>query len=273
MTVVAERAEISAQASPLSHSYLYFRQVAIRVGSIIALFILWQVVSFFVTETFVPGPAATISALYANTVSGLVAEHFLVTIQRMLLSFSLAMLVGIVLGVVMGLSRICEQILDLWIMVGLTIPGLVYILVAFMWLGMNERASVLAIAWTTFPSMTINIWQGVKALDQRLVDMARVFGANRWRRTTRVIIPQTLPYLMAAVRFGLGIIWKVTVLVELLGRSDGVGYMLNLSFQLFDMTDVFAWTFFFTIVMIVIEGAILKPMERRLFRWRPEVRG
>ncbi len=77
---------------------------------------------------------------------------------------------------------------------------------------------------------------------------------------------------MAAARFGLGIIWKVTVLVELLGRSDGVGYMLNYSFQMFNMADVFAWTMFFTLVMLAIELLILKPIERRLFLWRPEIR-
>jgi len=105
-----------------------------------------------------------------------------------------------------------------------------------------------------------------------LIDMARVFGASGWRRTARVVVPQVLPYLMAAARFGLGIIWKVTVLVELLGRSDGIGYMLNYSFQMFNMADVFAWTIFFTIVMLAIELAVLKPIERRLFLWRPELR-
>jgi NitT/TauT family transport system permease protein len=172
----------------------------------------------------------------------------------------------------MGLYRRGEQTLDLWVMVGLTIPSLCYIIVSFMWLGLNERAAVLAIAWTTFPSIAINVWQGVKAVDQRLVDMARVFRASRWRRTVRVVLPQSLPFLMAAARFGLGVVWKVTVLVELLGRSDGIGYMLNYSFQMFDMADVFAWTLLFTLIMLAIELAVLKPVEARLFRWRPELR-
>jgi NitT/TauT family transport system permease protein len=141
-----------------------------------------------------------------------------------------------------------------------------------MWLGLNERATVLAITWTTFPSIAVNIWQGVKAIDQRLIDMARVFRASRWKRTARVVIPQVLPYIMAAARFGLGVVWKVTVLVELLGRSDGIGYMLNYSFQMFNMADVFAWTLFFTLVMLIIELLVLKPLEHRLFRWRPEIR-
>lgn len=272
MAGISEKVHVSVQPVP-SRQRVYISEMGIRIGSMLALVIIWQLASSFVSERFVPGPVTTFSTLAVHVASGLVAQHFLITMQRILLSFSLAMVVGIFVGVVMGLSRVGEQMLDLWVMVGLTIPGLVYILVSFMWLGMNETAAVVAIAWTTFPSIAINVWQGVKAIDQRLADMARVFGSGRWRRSTRVILPQTLPYLMAAVRFGLGIIWKVTVLVELLGRSDGIGFMLNLSFQLFVMKDVFAWTLFFTLIMIFIEAGILKPVEQRLFRWRPQIRG
>ena len=246
--------------------------VSIRVASMVALLMLWQLASFAFSERYVPAPLPTFSALWQLAQSGELVKHFEVTMFRMLVSFAIAMLVGMAIGTVMGLHRRAEQALDLVVMVGLTIPGLCYIIVSFMWLGLNERAAILAIAWTTFPAIAINIWQGVKAIDQRLIDMARTFGASGWRRTTRVVIPQVLPYLMAAARFGLGIIWKVTVLVELLGRSDGIGYMLNYSFQMFNMVNVFAWTIFFTLVMLAIELGILKTIERRLFLWRPEIR-
>lgn len=245
----------------------------LRVASIAVLLVVWQFLSLMLSARYVPGPLLTFSALADNVASGAILQHFTVTMLRMAVSFALAMALGVVIGTLMGLYRRCEQALDLWVMVGLTIPSLCYIIVSFLWLGLNDRAAVLAISWTTFPSIAINIWQGVKAVDQRLVDMACVFRASRWRRTVRVVIPQVLPYMMAAARFGLGVVWKVTVLVELLGRSDGVGYMLNYSFQMFKMADVFAWTLFFTLVMLVIELAVLKPLENRLFRWRPELRG
>lgn len=245
----------------------------LRVASLAVLLVVWQFLSLMLTARYVPGPLLTFSALAENVASGAILRHFTVTMLRMLVSFALAMALGVVIGTLMGLYRRCEQTLDLWVMVGLTIPSLCYIIVSFLWLGLNDRAAVLAISWTTFPSIAINIWQGVKAVDQRLVDMVCVFRASRWRRTVRVVIPQVLPYMMAAARFGLGVVWKVTVLVELLGRSDGIGYMLNYSFQMFKMADVFAWTLFFSVVMLVIELAVLKPLENRLFRWRPEIRG
>jgi len=129
----------------------------------------------------------------------------------------------------------------------------------------------LAIGLTAAPSITINLWEGVKNIDTRLVAMARVFEANRWTVFRRVILPQVLPYVMASVRFGLGIIWKIAVLVELIGRPNGVGFQLFYWYQLADMPQVLAWTLLFTIVMLVIELAILKPIEHRLFSWRPRV--
>jgi NitT/TauT family transport system permease protein len=247
--------------------------VTYRVASVLLMLLAWQVASILVSAKYVPGPWATFAAILKHAESGVLATHFLATMFRMLSSFALAMGIGVVLGIVMGLFRRGEQMLDLLVMVGLTIPSLCYVIISFLWLGLNDSAAILAIAWTTFPSITINIWQGVKAIDQRLIDMARAFRASRWQRISRVVLPQVLPYLMAATRFGLGVVWKVTVLVELLGRSDGIGYMLNYSFQMFNMVDVFAWTLSFTVFMLAIELGVLKPLERKLFRWRPEIRG
>lgn len=266
---VTDTRELGGERAP---AYLKFEGVYNRALSLLVLVVLWQLVSILISERYVPGPLPTLSALAETAASGELAKHFVATMVRMLSSFALAMAVGMVLGVIMGLYRRGEQFLDLGVMVMLTIPGLCYVIISFMWLGLNDRAAVVAIAWTTFPVITINLWQGVKAIDQRLTDMAAAFRASRLRRTVRVVIPQVLPYVMAAARFALGIIWKVTVLVELLGRPDGVGYMLNHSFQMFQMANVFAWTLFFTFVMLSIELAVLKPLENRLFAWRPEIR-
>jgi NitT/TauT family transport system permease protein len=246
--------------------------VWLRAGSLVVAVLAWQIASLIVGSRFVPGPAATLTRLEQLVVSGQVWGQLLVTVERMLGGFVLAMAGGILLGTAMGLYRRAEQLLDLWVTVGLTIPSLCYVLVAFMWLGLNDRSAVLAIGLSTLPSIAINVWQGTKAIDQRLVDMARAFGAPAWRRALRVVLPQVLPYVMAAARFGLGVVWKVTVLVELLGRSDGIGYQLNYSFQVFDIAGVFAWTLFFTLVMIAVELLLLKPVEGRLFRWRPALR-
>jgi NitT/TauT family transport system permease protein len=235
--------------------------------------IAWWLVSLFLGSRFVPSPAQTVSALVDLGKQGEIGSNLGITLARVVGGFLAALLVGVVIGTVMGLSRRGEKALDLIVMVALTVPSLCYIIVAFLWMGLTETATVSAIGITTFPVIAVNVWSGVKSIDQRLIDMARVFGVPRRRRTLRVVLPQILPYVMAAARYGFGVAWKVTVFVELIGRSNGVGYQLNYAFQTFQMPDVFAWTLLFTVVMVAIELLFFKPLESRLFKWRPNVRG
>jgi len=128
----------------------------LRVASLALLLVVWQFLSLMLTARYVPGPLLTFSAVAENVASGAILRHFTVTMLRMLVSFALAMALGVVIGTLMGLYRRCEQTLDLWVMVGLTIPSLCYIIVSFLWLGLNDRAAVLAISWTTFPSKRLS---------------------------------------------------------------------------------------------------------------------
>jgi NitT/TauT family transport system permease protein len=89
---------------------------------------------------------------------------------------------------------------------------------------------------------------------------------------TRIILPQLAAPLMASARFGLGLIWKMVLFVELLGRSNGIGYQIEYYYQLFDLGRVLEYTVFFVAVMLLIEVAVLGTVERRLFRWRPVTR-
>jgi NitT/TauT family transport system permease protein len=129
----------------------------------------------------------------------------------------------------------------------------------------------LAIAITGAPSIVINLWEGVKVVDTKLIKMARAYEATSSQIFNRVLLPQVLPYIIASTRFSLGVIWKITVLVELIGRPDGVGFQLFYWYQLADMPRVLAWTLLFTIIVLAIELLLIQPIERRLFAWRPRV--
>lgn len=272
---VSAHASAAAAARPRRRRRLTrdrLESIGLPVLSIAAAVLVWEIVSLFLGSRFVPSPAQTVDALTKLGDQGLIASNLGATLGRVVGGFLAALMVGVVIGTVMGLYRRGERALDLVVMVALTVPSLCYIIVAFLWLGLTERATIFAIGITTFPVIAVNVWSGVKSIDQRLIDMARVFGVPSRVRTLRVVIPQILPYVMAAARYGFGVAWKVTVFVELIGRSNGVGYQLNYSFQTFQMPNVFAWTLLFTVVMVAIELLCFKPLERRLFRWRPDVR-
>jgi NitT/TauT family transport system permease protein len=106
----------------------------------------------------------------------------------------------------------------------------------------------------------------------KLVQMARVMGYGTRQIIARIVLPQLAPPLMASARFGLGLIWKMVLFVELLGRSNGIGYQIEFYYQLFNMGRVLEYTIFFVTIMLTIEIVLLGSLERRLFRWRPVAR-
>jgi len=243
----------------------------LKVVSLVVAVIVWGLLSLTLPPEIFPGPVETAKVLWGEIAGGRVETDVAMTMLRVVGGLVLALLLGVPIGVLMGLNRRAEAVLDVWVMIGLTVPSLCYAIMAFMWFGLNEGAAIIAIAVTAAPSITINIWEGVKNVDTKLVAMARIFEASRPVIVRRVLLPQIYPYVMASARFGLGIIWKITVLVELIGRPNGVGFKLFYWYQLADMRQVLAWTLLFTIIMLLIELVILKPIERRIFAWRPEV--
>ena len=110
--------------------------------------------------------------------------------------------------------------------------------------------------------------EGTKALDRSLLEMTDVFDVKPGRVLMQVILPQLAPSLMAAARAGLALTWKIVLVVELLGRPNGVGFELHLNFQLFNVTAILGYTLAFVAVMLAIEYLLVQPLERHATRWR-----
>jgi NitT/TauT family transport system permease protein len=256
----------------------HFGQTRIRGGiflrllSIIGLVSIWEIASLFLSNSVLPGPLPVVLAMIENLQIGHTYVDISATIYRVFGGVLLSVIGGLILGLIMGLSRGWEQFFDSWVLVGLTIPAVVYGIVGILWFGLNSVAAIIAIALTALPAVTLNIWQGVKAIDMSLVHMARAFRFPPLIILRVVIIPQVLPFLLAAFRYALGIGWKTATIVELIGLSTGVGYQLNYWFGLFNMTEVLAWTLTFTLVLLLFEFLILKPVEVHLTRWRSDVK-
>ena len=98
--------------------------------------------------------------------------------------------------------------------------------------------------------------------------MAKVFRFSKGQVLWHVILPQLQPYIAAATRSGVALIWKIVLVVELLGRSNGVGFQIHLHFQLFDVATILAYTLVFVAIMLAVEYLILQPLENYSRRWR-----
>ena len=239
-----------------------------RILSIAALMILWLLLARVFPPSIVPGPQAVGSAMWSNVLSGQAFFHLYKTLVRVGFGLILTMILGIAVGAAMGLSKKGEVFLDAWVMVGLTIPAIVYGIIFLLWFRLNELAPIVGIGVAAFPTVAIAIWQGIKGIDTQLVRMGTAFHLGRTAIFRKIILPQLVPQILSSMRSALGICWKICTTVELIGMSSGVGYMLYYWFGLFSMAQVFAWTLTFLFVMFAIEYLLFKPIENRLTRWR-----
>lgn len=217
-----------------------------------------------------PSPVTVAATIGELAGEGEIQRHLFITLWRVFAGFAIAEILGIIIGTAMGLNSKLEMLADGWIMILLTIPSLAYSIFALLAFGLSETAMIAAIAATTLPYVVVNIWSGVKAVDAGLLDMSRAFRVNRWNTLRKVVLPQITPYIFSSSRYGIGIAWKIAVVVELMGASRGVGYMLNYSFGLFSMRHVLAWTAIVVVVMLLIELVALRQIEDRVLAWRPK---
>lgn len=241
----------------------------IAFASIAALLALWSVASLISGDPrLLPGPWIVGPLILREIASGALLSNMAATLTRVVLAFGLAMILGLGIGLVMGRSRGADRWLDPWLTVFLNLPALVTIVLAYLWIGLNETAAVLAVAANKIPTVVVMVREGARALDPRLDDMAAVFRMTRLARLRHVVAPQLAPYIAAAGRSGISLIWKIVLVVEFLGRSNGIGFQIHLYFQLFDVGMVLAYALSFVVVMLLIEALVFQPWERWVTRWR-----
>jgi NitT/TauT family transport system permease protein len=247
---------------------LKFSKKGLPVLSLLVLLVVWQVVAVFISSSLLPTPAVVAKVFWRECESGQLPYHLGVTLLRLVVSFSVAMLLGCALGIVFGRNKQLDAFFDNWLVIFLNVPALVTIILCYVWFGLVESAAILAVVINKLPNVIVTIREGTRTLDQDLLDMARSFHFSRRKTLIHVIWPQLHPFLMGATRSGLALIWKIILVVELLGRSNGMGYQLHLFFQLFDVASILAYTIAFVAVIQLIELLILKPLDKKSLRWR-----
>ncbi|MEM6423356.1 MAG: ABC transporter permease subunit, partial [Pseudomonadota bacterium] len=171
-------------------------------------------------------------------------------------------------GLALGSNRALDRAFSGWLTLFLNLPALVTIILCYVWFGLTEVAAIAAVSINKIPNVAATLREGARALDRDLDEMSGLFGLSWGARLRHVVLPQLAPFFAVAARNGLALVWKIVLVVELLGRSDGVGYMLHLHFQLFDVATILAYALGFIVVVQIIELAVLEPWERSAQGWR-----
>ena len=240
----------------------------VRLASLLAFLALWQFAAWLLESPSLPAPAVVFGRVIDETLSLVLPWHLAITLWRVTVSFLLAMAIGTVIGIAMGRWRTLDLLLDGWLVLGLNIPALVTIILCYVWFGLNDAAAIVAVALNKIPTVVVTVREGARAIDRGLMQVAHAYRLPRWRTLSRVYLPQLYPYLMAAARTGLSLIWKIVLVFEVLGSDGGVGYRVSIMFQFFDITGILAYTTAFILVVLAIEYGLMRPLERRLLDWR-----
>lgn len=248
--------------SPVRHPGIVAVSLAALVG-------LWWVAAIMTGDSSIlPSPAEVWRVAQRESSSGELWFHMGMTLGRVVAAFVLAMAVGTLLGILLGLMPRLNRWADPWVVVFLNVPALVVIVLAYLWLGLNEVAAIVAVSVNKTAMVIVTIREGVLARDRAVSEMAQVFGMPLGRRLRHVLWPQLAPFVSASVRNGLAVIWKIVLVVEFLGRGNGVGFQIHLYFQLFETAYVLAYSLAFVGIMLLIDYLLVQSFERRARLWR-----
>jgi NitT/TauT family transport system permease protein len=232
----------------------------------------WQFTSTYLVQDFIlPPPGVIAEEMWSIVSSDQLVTNFAATLKNIAIGFSIAFVLGTVIGIAMGVSRWWEAFLGDWVMVTLTTPGLVFALVCAMIFGLSGLGPVVCVVVTGFSYVAVNVVEGVKAAPKDLNDMARAFNVPQHRILRHVLLPFLAPFFFTAARYGFSVSWKIATLIEVIVGTEGIGFMMRREFQSFNMAGFLAWVLLFFAFALFLERGVLQRLMHHANRWRPEV--
>jgi ABC-type nitrate/sulfonate/bicarbonate transport system permease component len=240
---------------------------------IAALLALWQVSAmYWVSSPTWPTVTRILEAWAENTADGTIPGHMLATFWRMMLGYSLAVLLGIGLGLVMGYYRFFYNLLEPLVEILRPIPGPAYLPILVLFVGIGHEMKVVLILVASIFPILLNTYGGVRAIDHVQFDTARTLGLTTLQTFRELVIPAASPQILTGMRISLAIALILAILGEMIVSNDGLGYFVLLSQRTFKVPEMYAGIFTLALFGYVLNRAFLL-VEARLVRWHRESSG
>lgn len=250
-----------------------------RITFYLAVLVVWQILATIVTR--VPTPGETLDFLWreltggshGGVVVGEFWEHLLVTILRFSVGLVLAFLLGAFLGILLGSSPFFRSLLNDVLLVFLALPAVIWAFLTVMWFGLGWEAPVYTVILSATPFVAVNVAQGVRAVSPELHRMSDAFGVPQQRRLRHLLLPAVNGYLFTGLRFAVIIGWNAVLLAEWFGAANGVGWRSRFWYDAARYRGFVGWVIIFIAFIFLVDGFLLRPLERHAFRWRKSGRG
>ncbi|MGH8951168.1 MAG: ABC transporter permease [Acidimicrobiia bacterium] len=246
-----------------------------------AVLAVWYAIYYTIDSRIFPTPQQVAEFMWEEITltSGVryssVAENlyiqFAISLGRLTVGFFIALVVGTILGLAMGLSKAVDAFFHDWVMAVLAMPALVWALFLALAFGFGHLAPVLTVILSGIPFVIINVREGVRNTPKELFDMARAFEVPQNKITRHVLLPSLLPFFFAAIRYAYAIGWKGLVIAEVFGSTVGMGWTIKFWYDAHRAHGVIGYALFFIIFAMALEKLVFDPLADKAFKWRPKI--
>lgn len=236
----------------------------------IILLIVWEIAARtgLVTARLMPAPTTIAAAFWRLLLDGSLLYHTLASTQRAFIGLAIGGGLGFAAGVLNGLWKPAETLLDSTLQMVRNIPHLALIPLVILWFGIDETAKIFLVAIGVFFPIYINTFHGVRTIDPQLIEMASVYGLNRRALIQRIILPGALPSILVGLRYALGFMWLTLIVAETISATNGIGFM-TMNAREFLQTDVVLLGIIVYALLGKLADIATRAIERRVLVWHP----
>lgn len=218
-----------------------------------------------------PPPSRLWNAAWSLAVSGELATHVAATMTRVLIGFGCGALAGTLLGLATGASETARRLLDPSLQALRAIPSIAWVPLFILWLGIFETSKLALIALGVFFPVYLGVLSTIQSVDRKLIEVGRVFGLSPLGIAVRIIWPAVMPAWVASLRSGLGLGFMFVVAAELMGASEGLGYLLLDGQQMGRADTILVAMIVFALLGKASDSALVG-LTAPLLRWQDTVR-
>jgi sulfonate transport system permease protein len=236
----------------------------------IGLLIAWQLLAQagIISTRVLPAPTQVFEAAVRLTLSGELFRNLTISLGRAGTGFVIGGSIGLVLGVLNGVSRRAESLLDTSVQMIRNIPHLSLIPLVILWFGIGEQARIFLVALGVFFPIYNDTFHGIRSIDPNLIEMGRVYGLKKHDLFWQIVLPGALPSILVGLRYALGLMWLTLIVAETIAASSGIGYMA-MNAREFMQTDVVVLSILLYALLGKLADTIVRMLEQLWLPWHP----
>ncbi|MBS3811152.1 MAG: ABC transporter permease [Halanaerobiales bacterium] len=245
------------------------KRILLGTTGFLVVLLIWIYYARQINPLILPSPVETFNAFIKIYRSGNLYHNLIITIQRTLIGYGLALFIGSILALLLNKFNVLYIMSRPIITVIQTTPPVIWLALAVIWFGIADNLTpIFLIFVVTLPIIFVNLFEGIQDIDTNLIEMAKVYNADQKEILLDIFIPSLVPYIFSSLSIGLAFAWKSTIFAEFLGSNRGVGFALSMANSNLNTDILFAWAIVLIVMMLIVEYLVIKPVQTRVTRWK-----